>query len=240
MTLKAPRARLLLGAVAAALTLMAVGATGAQAKLVKVTGSTTVVPSAAATQFLANAGVSVSPVGAATGDASGFTFPIVAGFGDTKTYNGLLAHSGGLKFTKGGKSAVIRRFVAVRTGKFAYLLAQIPRAKGGCKRIDNAARRFAKRPDRTTYADPFARLRYPKAAKHVIKNVKRYCKQGRVIVLANLTNLSKSVTDGTATLTADLSLSAQAARLVNKVAGSKVVSKGAPLGSSTSTVTRAG
>jgi hypothetical protein len=236
MTLNAPRARLLLGAVAAALVLMAVGAAGAQAKLVKVTGSTTVVPSEAATQFLANNGVSVAPIAPATAVDSGFSFPIAAGFGDTKTYNGLLAHKGGLKFTKGGKSLVVRRFVAVRARGLAVLLAQLPGVRGGCGHIERAARKFAKKHDRARYTTKWVRLHYPKAAKHVIKAVKRYCKQGRVIVLATLSNVGKSVEGTTATLTADLNLSAQAARLVNRVAGKKVVKKGALLGSATSTV----
>jgi hypothetical protein len=238
MKLQTPRVRLLLGAIAAALAIMAVGATGAQAKLVKLTGSSTVVPSDGAKQFLANAGVSVSPIAPATDANPGFSFPIVAGFGNTKTYNGLLAHSGGLRFTKGDKSAVLRRFVAVRAGKLAVLLAQIPGRKGGCKHVAQALRKFARH--HHGYFDPLseAARRYPKAARHVVKALKRYCKQGRVIVLANLTHLGKSVENGTATLTADLNLSAQAARLVNKLAGSHVVSKGALLGTATSTVTR--
>ena len=238
MTLNASRTRLLLGVAAVALALMAVGAAGAQAKLVKVTGSSTVVPSDGAKQFLANAGVSVAPVAPGTSASPGFTFPITAGFGDTKTYNGILAHGGGLKFSKGGKSLVVRKFVAVRAGKLAVLLAQIPGAKGGCKHIAAAARKFAIKPDRNNYSDPWAKLRYPKAVKRLIAATKSYCKKGRVIVLANLTNLGKSVEGKTATLTADLNLSAQAAKLVNRVAGKKAVSKGALLGSSTSTVAR--
>ena len=222
----------------AATALLAVGASGAQAKLVKVTGSSTVAPSDGAKQFLANAGVSVSTVGSATSSDSGFTFPIVAGFANTKSYNGVLAHGGGLKFTKGDRAAVLRRFVAVRAGKLAVLLAQVRGVKGGCGHIARALRRFANKPDRNNYSDPLAKLRYPRAVKHVVAATKRYCKQGRVIVLATLSNLDKSVTDGTATLTADLNLSRQAARLVNKVAGQKVVRKGALLGSATSTVTR--
>jgi hypothetical protein len=61
-----------------------------------------------------------------------------------------------------------------------------------------------------------------------------------VIVLARLTNLSKSVSGGTATLSADLTLSGQAAQLINRVARDHVVSAGAPLGSAVSTVTPAG
>jgi hypothetical protein len=240
MRLQARRGRLLLGALAAALAVLALGATGAQAKLVKVTGSTTVTPSQGATQFLSNAGVSVSTVGTATSGAGGFTFPVFAGFGDTKTYNGLLAHSGGLRFSKGERSVVLRRFVAVRLGKRSALLAQIPGAKGGCGHIASAARRFAKKPDRARYTTKYVKLRYPNAAKRVVQATKAYCKQGKVIVLATLSNLGKSVEGGTATLTADLNLSAQAARLVNRVAGSKVVAKGALLGTGTSTVTKAG
>lgn len=238
MTLNASRTRLLLGVVAVALALMAMGAAGAQAKLVKVTGSTTVVPSDGAKQFLANAGVTVTAVAPGTSAGPGFTFPIAAGFGDTKTYNGMLAHSGGLKFSKGGKSLVVRRFVAVRAGKLAVLLAQIPGKKGGCKHIASAARKFATKPDRNNYSDPWAKLHYPKAVKRLIKATKSYCKKGRVIVLANLTNLGKSVEGKTATLTADLNLSGQAAKLVNQVAGKQAVKKGALLGSSTSTVAR--
>jgi hypothetical protein len=237
MKLQTPRVRQLLGVLVAATALMAIGASGAQAKLVKVTGSTTIAPSDGAKQFLANAGVTVSTVGAATSNDTGYSFPVFAGFGDTKTYNGLLAHSGGLRFTKGGKSAVIRRPVAVRAGKTSVVLVQIPGLKGGCGHIARAARRFAKKHDRARYTTKWVRLHYPKAAKRVVKATKNYCKQGRVIVLASLTNLGKSVENGTATLTGDLHLSAPAAKLLNKLAGSKVVSKGALLGSASSTVT---
>ena len=78
---------------------------------------------------------------------------------------------------------------------------------------------------------------YPRAARHVVRALKRYCSGGRVIVLARLTNLGKSVEDGTATLSADLRLSRQAARIINGVAGSKVVAPVALLGSGVSTVT---
>ena len=113
--------------------------------------------------------MSVSTVGAATSSDAGYTFPIFAGFGDTKTYNGLLAHSGGLRFTKGGKSAVLRRFVAVRAGKqVAGCWPRSPRLKGGCGHIARAARRFAKKPDRARYTTQWVKLRYPKAAKRVV------------------------------------------------------------------------
>jgi hypothetical protein len=228
-------ARIALAALASALALMLVGVAGAQAKLVKVTGSTTITPSAQAEPFLADNGVSVTTTGPATANGGTFTFPIAAGLGDPQTFNGVLAHSGGLRFTKGNRSAVVRRFVAVRAGDTAVLLAQLPGLRGNCKQVKRALVRFA-------VDNPGVRRvarQYPQAARRVVAALRDYCSQGRVIVLARLTNLGKSVQNGTATLSADLELSRQAARLVNRVAGSNVVAAGAPLGSAVSTVTLA-
>ena len=86
MNIKGAAGRLGLAALTGALALVLVGATAAQAELTKVTGSTTVTPSPQAVQFLTNNGVSVEPTGAAGAATGSFTFPIAAGFGDTKTY----------------------------------------------------------------------------------------------------------------------------------------------------------
>lgn len=240
MKFLAPRVRVLFGAVMCALAILAVGAAGAQAKLVKVSGSSVVTPSDGAKQFLAKAGVTVGAVGPATLAEGNITFPIFAGFGNPKSYNGVLAHNGGLSFTKGDRTQVLRRPVAVRYAGQSVLIAQLPGLKGGCALLRKGIRRFAI--NNPGYTDPLkkAALRYPKAAKQFIKATKRYCSQGKVIVLARLTNLGKSVDGGTATLTADLKLSAQAAGLINKVAGKKVVKAGAALGTATSTVTPGG
>ncbi|MBA2631336.1 MAG: hypothetical protein H0U84_10015 [Thermoleophilaceae bacterium] len=235
----APRARMMVAATVAALAVLSLGAAGAQAKLVKVTGSTTVAPSEAASTFLADNGVAVAPVGPATFGEAGFTFPVFAGFGDTKTYYGLLAHSGGLRFTKGDKSAVVRRFVAVRVPGVSILLGQIPGLPGGCGHIAKALRRYAKSHPGVLRKVRRAAQQYPKAARHVVQATKRYCKEGRVIVVAQLSNLSKSVENGSATLSADLTLSRPAAKLLSRLAGAEVPA-GAPLGSAVSTVTPTG
>src|SRR2546423_9632456 len=60
------RLRAVLVAALAAFAVLAVTAVGAQAKIVKLTGQTTVTPSSQAKQFLANNGVSTSTVGNAT------------------------------------------------------------------------------------------------------------------------------------------------------------------------------
>ncbi len=232
MNLRLMRRRTVMAALAAAVALMLVGAGGAQAKLVELTGATTITPSAQATKFLADHGVTVDPIGEATTENGAFVFPIVAGFGNTKTFNGLLAHSGGLKFTKGDRSAVVRRFVAVRAGRVAVVLAQIPGLRGGCGQLRQALRHFAA----THSGYGRAARKHPKAVRHLLRAVKSYCSTGRVIVLAKLTNLGKKVNYGGALLTADLELSRPAARLINRAAREKVVSAGALIGSAESQV----
>jgi hypothetical protein len=234
------RASRTLAVLVGALAVLLVGATGAQAKLVKVAGSTVVTPSSEAVTFLDDGGVAVDPVGPAQAGDNGFTFPIVAGFGDTRTYNGVLAHSGGLRFSKDSRSVVVRRFVAVRAAGSAVLLGQVPGLRGGCGQLKAGLAHFLAKHPGVRRGLWNAAHRYPRAARHVVRAVRNYCGQGRVIVLAHLTNLAKSVDQGTATLSADLQLSGQAAKLINRVARENVVSAGAPLGSAVSTVTVAG
>lgn len=237
MARRRSRPRMALAALVAALALMSLGAASAQAALVKLTGSSTVTPSEQARQFLANQGVAVEPTGPATFANGAFTFPIVAGFGDTGTYEGVLAHAGGLRFSKGERSAVVRRLVAVRVDGTAVLLVQLPGLPGNCGHVKRALRRYAANHPGVKHKLWYLAPQYPKAARHVVRALHRYCSEGRVIVLARLVNQSKSVENGTATLSADLVLSRRAAHLINRVAGSDVVPAGAQLGTGVSTVT---
>jgi hypothetical protein len=233
--------RTMLAALAAAVALLLVGAVGAQAKVVELTGTTTFTPSPQAVEFLSTHAISVTPTGQATREANSFVFPIAAGFGNTRTYNGLLAHKGGLKFAQGERSAVVRNFVAVRIrGAGAVLLAQIPGLKGGCGHLRQALNQFAlEHPTAAKRVRQVAR-NHPKGTRHLLRAVWNYCSGGRVIVLARLTHLSKESTYNSALLSADLELSGQAARLLNKVAGVHIVSAGAPLGTAESRVTVVG
>jgi len=239
MSRRRSRPRTALAVLVAVLAIMSLGAASAQGAIVKLTGSSTVTPSEQAKQLLANNGVAVSPTGQATFANGVFTFPIAAGFGDTASYDGVLAHAGGLRFSKGYESAVVRRPVAVRAGDTAVLLAQLPGLPGNCGHVKRALRRYAAGHPGVTHRVWHLANQYPRAARRVVRALKRYCSEGRVIVLARLTNLGKSVENGTATLSADLRLSRRAARIINGVAGSKVVAGGAPLGSAVSTVTPA-
>lgn len=231
------RMRIMLVASLAAFAVLAVGATGAQAKWVTLSGSTEVTPSSQALQFLNDKGVSVAPVAPATFGGGAFTLPIRAGFGNTKNYQGILVHKGGLQFSRGQRSFVVRGFVVVRTKPSgAVLLAKIPALRGGCANIRNAVRRFLV--NHPVYRNKVRRLvkRYPKAARKVLQAARNYCDDGRVIVLARLKNLGKAVSGNTATLTADLRLSKQAAGIINRRFGTSLRA-GALLGTGESTVT---
>jgi hypothetical protein len=76
---------------------------------------------------LSDAGVEVEATGAAVGPTAKhpyFAFPIVGGKVDKKPLGGKIVHSGGLSFSAGSKSVVVKRFVielnrAVLTAKVA-------------------------------------------------------------------------------------------------------------------------
>ncbi len=93
-----------------------------QAELVRLTGSSTSVDLDAGTaKVLADNKVSVAPVGPATASQAGGTtrvsFPITEGYvavypSDQPSYiRGTISHSGGLKFTAGGKSLEVTDFI---------------------------------------------------------------------------------------------------------------------------------
>jgi hypothetical protein len=220
---------MMLSALVASAALLLVGAGGAQAKVVELTGSTTFTPSQQASRFLANHGVTVAPVEPATAAEGDFSFPIAAGFGIPRRFNGLLAHTGGLQFTKGERSAVIQNFVAVRLRGHAVLLAQVPGLRGGCWRLARAL-------DRVPEAHPLHGSPLPPPLRRYKQAIRGYCSTGRVIVLAKLTNLAKESAYNGALLKADLELGRQAARLINRLAQQKVVSAGARLGTAESRV----
>ena len=121
------RLRALIGAALLALCLMAVGATGAQAAKVKITGgSTTITPSAAATQFLTTNGITVSPIAPATISNGAVTLPVAGGRIDPANLHGFVTHRGGLRFTKGTKSLALRHFLITSTRRGAFLDVTTP------------------------------------------------------------------------------------------------------------------
>ncbi len=108
------------------LAMLALVASSAQAKVVKVTGEeATIAPSSQLTEFLSDHGVAVEATGAATLDSDGLTLPIVGGLVNTKNLHGVLVTKGGVKFSKNGRSLRLHRMVAVNRGKGAFLSAKV-------------------------------------------------------------------------------------------------------------------
>lgn len=213
----------------AALAVLVLATAGAQAKVVRLTGQTTVTPTPQTLKFLADNGVAVSTTGQATASRGSFSLPVVAGIGRTEDFTGVLVHAGGLRFAKGGRSLVVQRLVAVRTQRYAVVLAQLPGLHGGCAKVAAALRRFAA-------THPRFVGRHPGLARRVVRAARATCAGGRVIVLARITGAAKQVSGASATLTADLRISAEFARLVNRGLGTQV-QPGTLLGSASSVVT---
>lgn len=217
------RTRILLPALVALVALLAFGAVGASAKVVKITGtSTTITPSTEAKQFLQSQGITVTPINGATaaGDGS-VTLAIVGGRVRSKTLNGFIRHKGGLKFTKGNRSASLTRFVLVKTRRGIGLTA-VGRVQVKCKRIFHRAHQAR-----------FGRKLRKFLRRH---HVKVTCFAQRRILVARVVNPSRTDSYQTVMLKGDLKLSAQAARLINRATGANTKA-GAPLGSGESLVT---
>jgi hypothetical protein len=193
------RLRALVGAALFALCLMAVGAAGAQAAKVKITGgTTTITPSAATTQFLTTNGISVTPIAPATASNGVLTLPIKGGRIDPVTLRGFVTHRGGVKFSKGTNSLSLRHFLITSTKRGAFLNATTPVRR--CRAF--RARRGHRR----------GRVCFTRA-------------EG-----VRVARLSNVVLNSDNSVTANLLLSSRAARFINKVAGSQVVSAGANFG----------
>jgi hypothetical protein len=200
----------------AALAILALGASSAQAAKVHYAGGTTsVTPSAAAVKVLSDAGIAVTPVAPASATGGVFSFPIARGFVDPATGRADLLHKGGLKFTKGAKSATLRRFIIRKSAKAkaATLLARAP--KKACKIVLRQTKKHGKK----------------KAHRKAV----RVCRwHQRYFAAARVTDIKVS-SDGTA-VSGTLRITKTTAQIFNKVAGKKVVKAGAVLGTGSSTV----
>jgi len=73
-------------------------------------GATTLALDPGTAQVLTDNGVSVAPVSEAKVTARGIAFPIQGGLVRAKTLAGQITHSGGLRFSAGGKDLTIRDF----------------------------------------------------------------------------------------------------------------------------------
>jgi hypothetical protein len=171
----------------AAISMLALAATVAQARIVNVTGGeATFTPSSQLTQALSSHGITTTAIPPATLASDGvLSMPVIGGHVARPGLYGELALGGGVKFTKGAHSLALRRLVTVHVRRGSFLTARVA---------------------------------------------------GRRHVIARFIHVTKSVSDHTATLNADVVLSAEAAALINARARHHVVSRGAPLGTASATV----
>jgi hypothetical protein len=197
------RIKLGLLAAFAACALLVVGVAGASAgKRVKLTGvSTTITPSAAATQALTENGVTVSPIAPATAGDGSITLPISRGMVNPNNLRGYVVHQGGVTFTKGTASVSLRKFV-ILSGKQGAVLTAATSHKGRCA-----------------------------YTRHHHRHFRNCTIHGRIAVarLLNARRTDDAATKQT-TVTVDLQLTAQAARAINRRLHKQVVAPGAALG----------
>ena len=171
----------------AALSVLALAATAAQARVIQVTGGqATFTPSDELTHALSSHGITTEAIDPATLDDGVLSMPVLGGHVVRAHLYGNLVLGGGVKFSKGDHSLALRRLVAVHRAKGSFLTANV---------------------------------------------------RGKRRVIARFIHVRKSVSDHTATLSADVVLSAEAAALINAAAHHHVVSRGAPLGTANATVT---
>jgi hypothetical protein len=116
----------------AAVALVAAGAGPASAQAASAAvggGSTTLTLDPATAGVLTANGVAVEPVGPAAPSGAGIAFPVTGGEADPATLIGSVRHSGGLRFTAGGKSLVVKNFTYTVNSKGASLSASVGAAR---------------------------------------------------------------------------------------------------------------
>ena len=194
--------RTMLAALAASVALVLVGAAGAQAKVVKLTGPR---PSRRPRR---------DPVPGeprrgrrAAGEAPRRTAascsrspPASVTRGPTTGCSPTRAASSSARAHRSRSCAASWRCASAEAGRAA---GSDPRAEGRLRPpAPGAARLRARSGGRQ--AHPQVARKHPKATRHLLRAVWNYCHGGRVIVLARLTNLSKELTYNSALLSADL------------------------------------
>ena len=118
-------------AAVAAISMLALAATMAQAKTVRVTGGqATFTPSSQLTRALSNHGITAQAIPPATLASDGvLSMPVIGGHFSRPHHRGDLLLGGGVKFTKGTHSLALRRLVAVHVQRGSFLTASVRRKR---------------------------------------------------------------------------------------------------------------
>lgn len=205
--------RALVASAAAVLALTGAVAADAGTKRVKLGGErTTITPSAGVTKALSDNGVSVSLLGKATaGPGGAVVLPITGGRVNPQNLRGFVLHAGGVKFTKGARSLRLRRFVIHSTKRGAFLTVHASGKRKCAKHARKGKRRGVHGKRRGVRG-------------------KRCGRGARHVVLARLSGAQRSDAGGVTTVTARLTLTKGAARLLNRRLKATVAQPGAHLG----------
>lgn len=132
--------RTTLSVLAATVSLMAVTSASAAAKPFHVTGtSTTITPTSQVAGFLASHHVTFSAIGTARVSNGAVILPIAGGRVSKSTNNGILRHTGGLKFSLGSRSVAVTHFVLIAHKTNGRLLARVGGRRITIARLINAS-----------------------------------------------------------------------------------------------------
>lgn len=158
--------RVTVGSALLGLAMLALVASSAQAKPVKITGGeATFAPSAKLSQALSDNGITASAIDPATLDGSGnLTLPIARGAVRGKSLHGVLAMKGGVELSKGDHSLKLHGFVVVNRAKGGFVTAKV---RGHRVRVARLTNRSADPSNGTAEAD----VRLSKVAAHRINKV---------------------------------------------------------------------
>lgn len=199
----------------AVLAMAALVAAPAQAKTVKVTGNATLSLNDAAKAALASDGITLTPIAPATAGSDGsLNFPVVRGRVHVKTLRGYAVTKGGVTFTKGAKSAQVRHLVVTRTRRGTTVSALVR------VHVRRAIVRY---------------LRHHGQHRRAVRHFRVVARIVSIPVL-RVHNVKRTTAgDGTVTATGDATLTAVAARHLDRKLDTKVFKGGAQVGTVTIT-----
>jgi hypothetical protein len=110
----------------AALSMLALSATAAQAKAVEVTGGQAAFkPSDELIHALTSAGITTEAIEPATIDGGILSMPVLGGKIVRPDLHGFFVLAGGIRFSKGDHAVALRRLVAVHRAKGSFLTANV-------------------------------------------------------------------------------------------------------------------
>ena len=167
----------------------------------------------------------MAPLAPATASSAGLSFPVSGGRVDAATLRGFVRHRGGLSLTKGAKIVRLRRPVVRVTSAGAFLTVRVGHGFCHLRKVLGRAVRA-----------------HGHGRRHVVRRVVRYVRHrcrashGPRIRAFTLSAIQRADQGGKVVVTANLALTARAAKLLNRAFGTAFPA-GAAAGTATATLT---